>query len=49
MTRLSAAGRPQTLGIHLLLKDDAPRVLANVTRLFERGVLAPIQVIARAR
>jgi SAM-dependent methyltransferase len=49
MARLSAAGGPPALDVHLLLKGDGPRVLANVTKLFERGVLAPIQVIARAR
>ena len=49
LTRLSAAGGPPALDVHLLLKGDGPRVLANVTRLFERGVLAPIQIIARAR
>lgn len=37
------------LGIHILLKHEAPRILANVVRQFDSGVLAPIEFICRAR
>jgi SAM-dependent methyltransferase len=44
-----SAGAPPPLGIHLLLGDEAPRILANVVELFERGTLAPIELICRRR
>jgi hypothetical protein len=41
-------GRPP-LGTHLLLKGEAPRIFPNLIDLFERGVLAPVEFICRAR
>jgi hypothetical protein len=49
MARAAAGGGPPPLGIHLLLKQEAPRILANVVSLFEKGVIAPIELICRAR
>lgn len=48
---LRAAGQdePQPLGIHLLMKSDVAQKLANVTRLYEAGTLAPVELICRAR
>jgi SAM-dependent methyltransferase len=39
---------PPPLGIHILLKHDAPRIFANVVRQFDKGVLAPVELICRA-
>ena len=49
MAHLAGDGGLSPIGLHLLLKDDAPGILANVTALFEKGVLAPTQLICRAR
>ena len=40
---------PPALGIHILLKQEAPRILANTMRQFESGVFAPVEFICRAR
>jgi len=47
--RAAEGDQPSPLGIHLLLKDVAPQILANTVGLFERGVLAPTELICRAR
>jgi SAM-dependent methyltransferase len=44
---LEEAANP--LGMHILLKGQAPAILPNVVSLFERGVLAPVEMICRAR
>jgi len=49
MARAAAGGGPPPLGIHILLKQEAPRIFANVVSQFERGVLAPVEFICRAR
>jgi ubiquinone/menaquinone biosynthesis C-methylase UbiE len=49
MARVSAGGGPPPLGIHILLKQKAPRIFANVVSLFDDGVLAPIEFFCRAR
>jgi len=43
------AARAPTPGIHLLLKQEAPRIFANVVHQFEKGVIAPFEIICRAR
>jgi SAM-dependent methyltransferase len=48
MARAAADEEPPTFPLDLLLKDDAPRVFANVSSLFERGVLAPTELVCRA-
>jgi ubiquinone/menaquinone biosynthesis C-methylase UbiE/uncharacterized protein (DUF1330 family) len=47
--RAAQGETPSPLGIHLLLKDAAPQILANTVGLFERGVLTPTELICRAR
>jgi SAM-dependent methyltransferase len=49
MARAAEGGGPPPLGIHILLKQEAPRIFANVVSLFERGVLAPVELFCRAR
>jgi hypothetical protein len=49
MARATESGGPPHLGIHILLKEEAPRIFANVVSQFEKGVLAPIELICRAR
>ena len=49
MARAAAADGPPPLGIHILMKQEAPRIFTNVVSLFEKGVLAPIELICRAR
>ena len=46
-TALEEAASP--LGMHILLKGQAAAILPNVVSLFERGVLAPVEMICRAR
>ena len=48
-TRATPGDKPPPLGIHLLLKNAAPQILANTVSLFERGVLTPTELICRAR
>ena len=40
---------PSPLGIHLVIKDDPDKVFVNVIDLFESAVLAPTEIICRAR
>ena len=47
--RAAQGESPSPLGIHILLKDVAPQILANVVGLFERGVVTPTELICRAR
>jgi len=47
MTRATSEG-PSALGLHILLKQAAPQIFANVVSLFDRGVLAPVELICRA-
>jgi SAM-dependent methyltransferase len=49
MQRAANRGGPPPLGVHLLLKDKAPQILANVVKLFEAGTLAPVEFFCRAR
>ena len=49
VARLADNGGPPARAIHILLKNDAPRMLRNVTSLFERAVLSPTELICRAR
>jgi len=44
----SAAGSPP-LGIHILMKTDVAQKLANVISNLEQGLIAPIELICRAR
>lgn len=45
----AAESGPPPLSIHLLLKGDGREMLGNVAGLYEEGVLAPIELICRAR
>jgi hypothetical protein len=47
--RAARMGGPSPLGIHILLKGEAPRIFANVVEQFGKGVLAPTEFICRAR
>jgi SAM-dependent methyltransferase len=45
--RVAREGPPR-LGLHLLMGPTAPQRLSNVIGAVERGVLAPVQMVARA-
>lgn len=45
--RVAKEGTPP-LGLHILMGSEAPRRLANALGAIERGVLAPIEMVARA-
>lgn len=45
----AAEGEAPVLSIHLLLKGEGPAMFANVVSLYEEGVLAPIELVCRAR
>jgi ubiquinone/menaquinone biosynthesis C-methylase UbiE len=47
--RAAEDGAPPPLGIHLLMKDDVAQKLANVIGNLEQGLIAPIELICRAR
>jgi hypothetical protein len=47
--RAAEQSGPPPLGIHILLKRDAPQKLANLMSHLESGTLAPIELIRRAR
>jgi len=47
MARL-AQGGPPALGLHLLMGDRTPAMVANVLAMMRQGVLAPVELIARA-
>lgn len=49
MQRVAEGGGPPPLGIHILLKEDAPRIFANVVSLFEERVFAPVELFCLAR
>ena len=49
MARAAEGDGSPSLGIHILLKQDAPRILANLVGQFEKGVVAPFEFICQAR
>ena len=49
MARLAENGGPPPFPLPILLKNDAARILGNVTSLFERAVLSPTVLVCRAR
>ena len=49
MARAAEAGGPPPLGIHILMKSDASRKLANILNDIEQGVIAPVELVCRAR
>jgi hypothetical protein len=49
MARAAENEGPPPLGIHILLKQAAPQIFANVVHLFDQGVLAPYEFICRVR
>jgi len=46
--RTAEAGGPPPLGIHILMKSDVARKLANVMHGVEAGLIAPVELICRA-
>jgi MPBQ/MSBQ methyltransferase len=46
--RAGEKGMP-LLGIHLLLKGEGSAMFANVVSLYEEDVMAPIEIVCRAR
>jgi len=46
--RQTENGKPPALGIHLLMGADFPHKMANMNQLVERGVIAPVEMIATA-
>lgn len=49
MRERAAARGPSPLGPHLLMGAEAPQRVANVIAAVERGVIAPVEMVARAR
>jgi ubiquinone/menaquinone biosynthesis C-methylase UbiE len=47
--RTGKAGGPPPLGIHILMKTDVAQKLANYVSALEAGVIAPVEMICRAR
>ena len=45
----AAEGGPPPLGIHILMKSDIQQKLANIMRNLENGLIAPIEIVCRAR
>jgi len=45
---LSASGKPPALGLHLVMGETQPQKMANMIRLVEGGVIAPVEIIATA-
>ena len=49
MAARAAEGGPPPLGIHILMKSDIPQKLANIMSNLENGLIAPIEIVCRAR
>ncbi|MPZ56774.1 MAG: methyltransferase domain-containing protein [Rhizobiales bacterium] len=49
VARAAEAGRPPPLGIHILMKTDVPQKLASYVSNLEAGLIAPVELIYRAR
>jgi ubiquinone/menaquinone biosynthesis C-methylase UbiE len=49
VARAGEAGGPPPLGTHLLIGPDAPEKLANVIRNLDQGMIAPVELVCRAR
>jgi ubiquinone/menaquinone biosynthesis C-methylase UbiE len=47
--KAEARGGPPPLGTHILLKGEAPRMFPNLVNLYDRGILAPVEFICRAK
>jgi hypothetical protein len=48
MREKTAKDGPPPLGLHILMGPATPRTLQNVMSTLERGIIAPIELIARA-
>jgi ubiquinone/menaquinone biosynthesis C-methylase UbiE len=49
VARAAEAGGPPPLGTHLLIGPDAPQKLANVMCNLDQGLIAPVEIVCRAR
>lgn len=49
MEKAEVRGGPPPLGTHILLKGEGPKMFPNLVNLYERGVLASVEFICRAR
>ena len=47
--RVAAAGGQPPLGTHILMRENAPRKIANAVTGIESGVIAPVELVCRAR
>jgi ubiquinone/menaquinone biosynthesis C-methylase UbiE len=47
--RAAESGGPPALGVHILMKSDVAQKLANVIANVEDGLIAPVELICRAR
>ena len=47
--RIKEMGGPPALGIHILMKTDVPQKIANVLANLEKGLIAPTEIISRAK
>lgn len=46
-TRMAQSGGPPPLGLHILMGANAAQKTANMTAMLERGVIAPVELLAR--
>jgi ubiquinone/menaquinone biosynthesis C-methylase UbiE len=46
--RAAQSGGPPPLGLHLLMGASAPQKIANMVANLEQGLIAPIEIVARA-
>jgi ubiquinone/menaquinone biosynthesis C-methylase UbiE len=46
--RIAASGGPPPLGLHLLMGAETPQKIGNLVDNLERGLVAPVELIARA-
>lgn len=45
--RMAESGGPPPLGLHVLMGASAPQKTANMLAMLERGVIAPVELLAR--
>lgn len=46
-SKMSAAGRPPPLGLHLVMGEDAPTKLGNMIHGISHGPIAPVEIVAK--
>lgn len=49
MRARAAQSGPPPLGVHILMGESAPQKIANMAANIERGLIAPVELVGRAR